>query len=119
MMVMDLHAYSTLSAMERPWWSQKITSGTIAQFVLLFLGINVACTVVYIFIVYHWKVLEFTQIVELINGIFDAHMFEIHFQLLLGLIFDVIFSDAASLLVFIIWDFRIHLNAWQDSWFGG
>lgn len=118
-MVMDLHAYSALSAMERPWWSQKITSGTIAQFVLLFLGINVACAVVYIFIVDHRKVLEFTQIVELINWIRDAHVFEIQFQLLFGLILDVIFSDAARLLLLIIWDFRIHLNARQDPWFGG
>jgi len=118
-MVMDLNAYSTLSAMERPWWSQKITSRAIAQFVLLFLGINVACSVVYIFIVDHRKVLEFTQIVELVNGICDAHMFEIQFQLLLSLILNVIFSDAARFLIFIIWNFRIHLNARQDSWFCG
>jgi hypothetical protein len=119
MMVMDLYAYSTLSAMERPWWSQKITSGTIAQFILLFLRINVACSVVYIFIVDHRKVLEFTQIVELINWICDAHMFEIQFQLLLSLIFNMIFSDAAGLLILIIWNFRIHLNARQDSRFCG
>ena len=53
-MIMNLYANSTLRAMERPGRPQNITSGAITELVLLFLSVNVACSVVEILIVDHW-----------------------------------------------------------------
>ena len=68
-------------------------------------------------IIFHWQKLELSQIKKLVSRILDSHMIKVQLKLLFTLIFTVVLSDTAWLLVFVRWNLSVHLNTWQNAWF--
>ena len=110
MVVMDFNADSALRAVERPRWSKQVTGAAVAQFVLLVSRDHVACTVVKVFVVNHRKKFELSKVVEFVDRVFYAHVFEVLFKLLFSLVFDIVVSDAGRTLTIVIRNFSVHLN---------
>lgn len=71
---------------------------------------HVACTVIQITVVNHWKKLELSKVVEFVNWLFNAHMLKVLFKLLFSFVLDIVVSDAGWTLTIVIRNFSVHLN---------
>ena len=77
MMIVHFYAHSALTAVKRPWWPQKLTSVTVAQLILLFLGFNKSSAIIDIWVKSLGQILELFEVVKLVNTICDAHFFKL------------------------------------------
>ena len=77
MVVMNLDAYTTLAAMERPWWPQHLAGVAVAQLILFFLWLHIASTIVDIWIKNLGEVLKFSKVEKFINAVGYAHLLKL------------------------------------------
>lgn len=119
MVVMYFDTDSTLTAMERPWWSEELTGVTVWELILFLFSFNETSSIIHIWVRGLRQVFELFQIEKFIDAIFNAHLWKLLFQLILIFVFKVVLSDTTCLFLFLIWYSGILCYAWDNPWLSG